>query len=228
MIFLSNLVIMKVLELFSGTGSVKKICDEYGYDCLSIDITDKFHQVDIKTDILTWNYKIFEPGYFDIIWASPPCNSFSSMKCLRVSKELIKKEMEQIGLPLLNKTIEIIKYLKPKYYFIENPQTGRMKDFINDLPYHDITYCHYGFTVRKPTRIWTNLNSFKPKYCVKGSYCGQKVNGKHPQKIGTTRKTANEKFSGSYNKNKTKIEEKYQIPPQLIRSLFITIIDSLL
>ena len=48
---------MKVLELFSGTGSVKKICDELGWECVSVDITDKFHPVDYKVNILEWDYK---------------------------------------------------------------------------------------------------------------------------------------------------------------------------
>ena len=214
---------MKVLELFSGTGSVKKICDEYGFDCVSIDIDDKFHPVDIKADILTWDYKIYKPGDFDIIWASPPCATFSSLLPIRKTKEQIIELMNNIGLPLLNRAREIIDYLKPDYYFIENPKTGRMKDYITDLPYHDVTYCHYGFTTFKPTRIWTNLDSFEPKYCRKGSYCNQKVNNKHPGKIGMTRSTPNGKFGISNIGNKTKLAEKYAIPPDLIRSIFDSI-----
>ena len=154
---------MKVLELFSGTGSVKKICDEYGFDCVSMDINDRFHPVDIKADMLTWDYKIYKPVDFDISWSSPPCASLSAMLYISKTADEIQSLMDNIGIPLLNKTREIIDYLKPEYYFIENPKTGRMKDYITDLPHHDVTYCKYGFSYFKPNRIWTKLDSFQPK-----------------------------------------------------------------
>ena len=31
-----------------------------------------------KTDITTWDYKaMFEPGEFDVVWASPDCTQYS-------------------------------------------------------------------------------------------------------------------------------------------------------
>ena len=61
---------LKVLELFSGTGSVSKVCKELGYECLSIDL---HLPADINIDILEWDYKKYPKDSFDIIWASPPC-----------------------------------------------------------------------------------------------------------------------------------------------------------
>ena len=102
---------MKVLELFSGTGSVAKICEELGWECYSVDIDDKFYPVDKKVDILQWDYKSldFKP---DIIWASPPCNSFSQILCIHKHID-IEKKMKEEGLPLLYKAREIIDYFKP-------------------------------------------------------------------------------------------------------------------
>ena len=67
---------MRVLELFSGTESVGKVARALGYDVISLDLTD----ATICCDIMEWDYKTFSAGYFDIIWASPPCNTFSKMR----------------------------------------------------------------------------------------------------------------------------------------------------
>ena len=66
---------MRVLELFSGTHSIGKVCSERGYEVISLDLQD----ADINIDILEWDYTIYPVGYFDIIWASPPCATFSNL-----------------------------------------------------------------------------------------------------------------------------------------------------
>ena len=63
------------------------------------------------------------------------------------------------------RTLDNIKYFNPKYYIIENPQTGLLKkqSFMNDLPYVDIDYCKYGMPYRKRTRLWNNVSQWLPK-----------------------------------------------------------------
>ena len=195
---------MKVLELFSGTGSVSKVCDKLGYEVVSVDISNQFMNPTHQVDILNFNYKQYKPGYFDIIWASPPCRTFSSMKFLTSNKEKILKEILEEGLPPLLRTIKIIDYLKPKYYFIENPANGKMKDYMssNNIV---VSYCQYGYDYQKNTRIWTNKKNIIAKKCCKKN-C--KFYGNHPNKIGTTRKGSTKKLQKIYN--------KYSIPSKLI------------
>ena len=172
---------MRVLELFSGTHSVGKVCQEKGWEVISLDLKG----ADINKNILDWDYTEYPIGYFDLIWASPPCDSFSQLrrtwigrklKChngLVCTKELLQKDIDEIGLPILRKTEEIIDYFKPKYYFLENPQTGKMKDYI-DRPYYDVDYCMYSnFGYKKRTRIWTNLEGFESKLC--NGKCGNTI-----------------------------------------------------
>ena len=236
---------MKVLELFSGTGSVGKIAKEFGWEVVSLDLKN----ADIETNILDWDYKIYQPEDFDIIWASPPCDTFSNLrkswigrklKCHHgevCTKELIQNDIDTIGLPILRKTEEIIDYLKPKYYFIENPQTGQMKDYITK-PFYDVDYCKYAdWGYKKRTRVWTNLKGFTPKLCKKD--CGQLIEGIHRVNFGDNKtimdgdkrikiksKETRDKYKdfgdirtclqgGANTKN-----DRYRIPPALITELF--------
>ena len=60
---------MDILELSAGTGSVGKVARELGHKVISL---DKDMDAHIKTDILDWNCKAYEPKTFNLIWASPP------------------------------------------------------------------------------------------------------------------------------------------------------------
>ena len=204
---------MNVLELFSGTHSVGKICDSLGWTTTSLDLQD----ADININILDWNYKEYPPNHFDIIWASPPCHTFSCCRITNIgrpsikhnrqifTKQMIENDMIKEGLPIVRKTEEIIDYFKPTYYFIENPQTGRMKDYI-DRPFYDVDYCKYSdWGYRKRTRIWTNLKGFEPKICKKD--CCNMNGTRHIYALGMT--------------NNTTLKDRYRIPPKLIEDLFI-------
>ena len=84
---------------------------------------------------------------------------------------------------LVKKVLEIIGYFKPKYWYLENPQTGKLKDqsFMEHLPYNDVDYCKYGFDYRKRTRIWNNNPHWSGRVlCKKNNYCqNKKEQGKH-------------------------------------------------
>ena len=61
---------------------------------------------------------------------------------------------------LVEKTIEIIEYFNPTYWYMENPDGGLLRDqdciTMNWLPHNTIDYCKYGFSTRKRTRIWND------------------------------------------------------------------------
>ena len=73
---------MKLLELFSGTGSIGKVARSRGFDVVSLDLKN----ADINCDILQWNYKEYPSGYFQFVWASPPCTEYSIAKQTGVRK----------------------------------------------------------------------------------------------------------------------------------------------
>ena len=167
---------MKVLELFAGSCSFSNVAKNYGFETLTTDI-EQYGEIDIVSDILKLDYKNldFKP---DIIWASPPCTTFSIASCGthwtapdgNGHREPKTKEAE-LGLEILFKTIEIMHYFNPKFYFIENPR-GLMRKMLimQPLPRYTVSYCQYGDTRMKPTDIWTNLK-FTPRMCKNGASC---------------------------------------------------------
>ena len=74
---------MRILELFAVTGSVGKAFQEWGWEVVSL---DRYMDADIKTDIVDWDYKTHELGYFDVVWASPPCTEYRRAKTVGVRK----------------------------------------------------------------------------------------------------------------------------------------------
>ena len=77
-------------------------------------------------------------------------------------------------------TLEIIEYLEPKYFIIENPQTGLLKQqwFMHDLPFVDVDYCKYGFPYRKRTRLWNNVFDWKRRRLCRGDCLSMDASGK--------------------------------------------------
>ncbi len=173
------------LDLFSGTGSWDKCYNDLSYNVVSVDITDykgKFPKTHME-DILTWDYKQYPSGYFDVISAGCPCIWYSILqktwlgrekrdkvtkKKYVYTKELYEKDLEYSD-KLVLKTLEIIDYFKPRLWFIENPYSSLMKkrEFMKDKPYYVLDYCAYGFDYKKRTIIFTNKKDFKPLLCAK-------------------------------------------------------------
>lgn len=199
---------MKLLELFSGTGSVGKVARTYGIEVISL---DRDMDADIKMDIMDWDYKIYPPQYFDLIWASPPCTEYSRAKTIGVRKIAESNR-------IVKRVLEIINYFDPVYFMIENPQSGLLKNqtFMNGIPYDDVDYCKYGMPYRKRTRIWNNIWGWIPKpLCRKD--CGNIENNKHKQ-------TAQRGPSGNKdtwaNQIRFKQSELYVIPSLLLHDIF--------
>lgn len=170
---------IRVIELFAGTRSIGKQAKRLGMEVLSVDL-EPLEGIDIVGDIMMIPDGVFKKFKPHVIWASPPCTSFS---VAAMGKNWVngsnppfpKTSKAALGMALVMKTIEIIKMCKPMVWYIENPvgMMGKMP-FMEKLPIrHKVTYCQYGDPRRmKPTHIWTNNHMWEPRPpCKNGDNC---------------------------------------------------------
>ena len=206
---------LRLLELFKGTGSVGKAAMRLGMDVRSLDFLEKY-KPDILADMLTWDYKKWwEENKWtpDLIWASPPCNTFSPLayplKERNTKTATPYSARAKQGTQILYRTLEAIKFFKSKnpnlLFIIENPR-GMMRNDkkMRELPLDTTTYCAYGDFKRKPTDFWSNL-----------------PNGLTLKPVGPC---PNPEKVIRVDKLKT-IEERYSIPQRLMTKLLTEMID---
>ena len=201
---------MRLLELFAGTGSIGRAFREKGWEVVSLDIDPK-SGADITADILEWDYKDYEKGRFDAVWASPVCTMYSIARTTaKTPRDLLWADS------LVRRTLEIIEYFDPKVWGFENPASGLLKhrDVVAGLHYKDISYCAYGYPYRKYTRIWTNSESWVPRpKCCQAMPCPIIREGKHP--MSAQRGPCRGKGKGDV----CSLGQLYSIPEELCQEL---------
>lgn len=173
---------MVVLELFAGTRSIGKAFEKKGHKVYSVEWDKNFKDIALYADIGTLTADDIINlcgGTPQVIWASPDCTTYSLAAISHHRRKEISGNLKPISeyaifCDKVNKhVVDLIKELKPKYYFIENPVGAlRNMDFMQDLPRYTVTYCQYGEKRMKPTDIWTNHPNprFKPP-CHYGDKC---------------------------------------------------------
>jgi site-specific DNA-cytosine methylase len=221
---------MNCLEIFSGTHSVGKVCDQLGWNAISVDLELPATH---KCDIMDFDYKQYPKDYFSVVWCSPPCVHYSRLQNCWIgrkkadgiifTKEIINKNMDDAD-KLVLKSFEIIDYFKPYLWCLENPQTGRLKDrdIMKNIFYYDVDYCKYSnWGYRKRTRIWTNKQDWIPLIC--NNDCENMVDSQHKLKVSDVHSSETKKhmtdiidFGGGTDRL-----DRYRVPEDLILSLFL-------
>ena len=164
---------MRVLELFAGSRSIGKAAQELGYEVFSTDV-EPYPGIDYVIDFMDMDLGKL-PWKPDIIWASPPCTSYS-IAAVSYHREG-QYPMSEIAVKsdhMVLQLLRMIKYLKPTYWFIENPRGMlRKMHFMQDFERSTVTYCQYGDDRMKPTDIWHQSKWVPRAMCKNGDSCHQ-------------------------------------------------------
>ena len=140
-----------------------------GHEVMSLDISSKFNPTYV-CDVLDFNFTRWPPGYFQMVWASPPCQLLSIAPSHMFNKEQREERAKEAD-KVTRKTLEVILYLKPRWYCVENPATSfiwkqGIFDQLEGVMFEKLSYCMYSsWGHRKNTILACNIRHFQPKMC---------------------------------------------------------------
>jgi len=170
---------VRVLDLFAGLEGWSAPFRERGHEVCSTDIDTRF-DVDIHADILEL-VPADLPWRPDLVLASPPCESFST---LRIGYNWTgpkddpphqpKTDAARLALRIVERTRWLIEELNPAYFVIENPRAKLRKlPVVQDWERQTVTYCQFGEPFMKPTDLWGGFppSLELPPPCKNGDPC---------------------------------------------------------
>lgn len=149
---------MIILSLFDLTGNWSMPWKSSGYDVVQIDLQ-------LGTDIMTWNYKDIPKDNVYGILASCPCTDFA----LSGARHFARKDSDgttEKSKELVYKTLEIVNYFNPKFWVVENPMS-RIHKCCPELgevkfKFNPCDFAGYGFEqdrYNKQTWLWGDFKN---------------------------------------------------------------------
>ena len=155
-----------------------------GHKCFTIDWDERF-QSSLHIDIskLTINDLPIEFRTPDVVFLGTDCTTYSVASISRHRrKNPITGSLDPISEKAkfaddMNRHCkELLKVLNPKVQIWENPVGAlRKMDFMQDLICNTTTYCQYGFSYRKATDFFSNIDLHLKPPCKNGSPCHEKA-----------------------------------------------------
>lgn len=131
------------------------LCADLGSDSRPYQLHPDYKVIQVGEDIGVENY-IPEDEIYGII-ANPVCTEFSTAKGFHKENNIEK------GMFLVDHCIRIINIAKPKFWVIENPYNGKLKDVLGQ-PKAVYQPWQYGSPWTKKTALWRDFNMLEPLY----------------------------------------------------------------
>jgi hypothetical protein len=135
--------------------TILHLCADIGSDSKPYQDNPEYEVILIGKDIGVENYNPPENVYGVI--ANPVCTEFS------IASGFHKKGNHELGLFLVEHCQRIIKQCNPKFWVIENPASGKLKDYLG-MPKMTYEPWQYGSPWTKKTALWGEFNIPKPIY----------------------------------------------------------------
>lgn len=118
----------------------------------------------------------------------------------------------------MRRTLSIVAYLRPKFWFMENPATGLLKQqrFMKPYAFIDVDYCQFSnWGYRKRTRVWYGASSDEETPTLQGRLCdGDQCPNLTPNKKRHRVTLCPQKGEPSISQN-----TKYRVPARLVAYL---------
>ena len=135
--------------------TILHLCADIGSDSRFYQLDDDYDVILIGKDIGVENYE--PPDKVHGIIANPVCTEFSTAKGFGKGNDIDK------GMFLVNHCFRIIKASPPKWWVLENPATGRLKDVLGP-PKAIYQPWQYGSPWTKKTALWGDFIMPEPLY----------------------------------------------------------------
>lgn len=156
-----------IISLFDLTGNWSKPYKDNGFEVIQVDLQ-------LGIDILTWNYKQIPKEKVYGILSACPCTDFALSGATHFKRKDNDGTTEK-SIKLVKKTMEIIKYFKPKFWVIENPMSRihKLNPELGEIKFkfNPCDFAGYCKTLKeqnqnrynKMTWLWGNFNKPIPK-----------------------------------------------------------------
>ncbi len=197
----------KLLELFSGSGSVGRVARRLGWEVTALDI-DGRQSPELHMSVMDWDFRALPRDSWDFVWASPPCQLYSIARTTGPPADLDAADL------LVARTRQIVEYFGCPYA-IENPATSRLwlRQVSAGIPYRTLTsYCCFGYPYRKDTRLATSFTLDLPRCPGKG-LC--------PSMIGLRHSEHAQRGGGGATRRRHTTDELHRIPEGLVEEMLL-------
>ena len=210
--------VRRVLILCSGTGHDARSFRRM-FPGARVDTLDARPETNptVLANVLEWDHASVPVGTYQIVYASPPCTSFSRANVGATSED------EELAARVAVKCFEICVALATVAWILENP-VNRLATHPAVLAYRQFrrptTYCHWGTLYMKPTNVWTNAPVESLPYCCAETPCAHvATSGRHPR---TSQAGPNRRVDGTVARG-TPPRLAQNMPFRLLRRIVSTV-----